>query len=397
MTLLPKEDDLVSVGQSPAHHWGDLRVIWLFLGLTVAFWRHGLVPGLPTEILLLAVWIGVAAFVRPTLSTPKLAWFALTYAALVLYVVVLSMSLGQPFEQRSVRFVLLFLVAIAIVQGRMHWRSVVAGGALSLAFINAPGYYLGVAPDEYPPYLTGWLGDKNVAGLYYAVFALLGMGLFQKAWQRTVYFTLFLVFVWLTGSRTALAAAALGMAWWLLRNRLGIVTRLLGVAVSVWLLNLIKERFSQVGVFANREGTDWFREVVQSATQTVVEHTAWYGRGLNTAHVVLPNGHMMYFHDSYAALYVEGGVFMLTAILVIFVVMGLGIFDTRRASGALRGAEGAVVVLLVCARELGEVYFTSVAFLALAVALHERWALVDEPCTEVVPLDRVDGHEVRSG
>lgn len=357
-----------------------LRVPSFLVGMTMPFWRAAVVPGLPGEVAVFGLTIVVASFVRPTRRNAALPWVALLLGAMVAFVVAVSLMMGQPWLQRSVRITLLFLFAWTVAVGRVHWKSVVAGGVVGLVLINAPAFYLGLTPNEYPPYLTGWLVDKNVAGMYYAALGVLGLALFRVRWHQLAFFLGMFALCWLTGSRTSLAGAVAGLVWWLLRDRLGLLARLGGVGLGIWALTFFEDRFSQVGAFADREGTDLLREAVHAAEQAKVARTAWYGRGFNTAWVDVRGVLRMWFHDSYAALRVEGGLPMLIIVLVVFVGVALGLLSTRRRVGPdLRAAEAALIVVLVCAWQLGEVFFSSLAFFILGVALYERYGVSAVP------------------
>ena len=376
-----RSTNVEGVGSEPASSTGGVSSgsTWLsgpalLVGLSMPFWRYALVPGVPIEIAVFGLMVAVGAFVRPTVRNPVVPWVALAFFTMLTSVIAVSVLMGQPWLQRSVRLALLFIVAAVVAQGRVRWKSILLGGVLSLTFLNAPAFYLGLTPNNYPPFLTGWLGDKNVAGLYYAVMAVFGLSLFRRGWQQAAYFATMFALLWLTGSRTGLAAAVLGLGWWLLRNRVGLMTRLALFGLGAWALQWFEGRYSQVGVFADREGTDLLRSSIHTAEQIKLSGTAWYGRGLNTAVVDLPGFHRMFFHDSYAALQVEGGIPMLVVVLGLYVVLGLGLGSRRRTVGSdLRAAEGAVIALLVCAWQLGEVFLTSIGFFLLGVALLQRF------------------------
>ncbi|MBS1905445.1 MAG: zinc ABC transporter permease [Actinobacteria bacterium] len=349
------------------------------IGLTVGFWRYPVVGGIPGEILMMLVVVGIGVFVRPRVTSPNLFWIGLAYVGMIAGTVVVSFSAGESWLQRAFRLLLLMAFAITIAGGRLDWRSLITGAFFGLA-VNAGAYYLHLTPDNYPPYLTGWLGDKNVAGLYYAAFGMLALGLAQRIRTKIGITVAFFGLIWLTGSRTSLAAFVAALIWWALRNRFGRLVRVLAFAGGVQLLVWFEAEFSQVGPFADREGTDLLRGTIHAAEAAKVELTPWYGQGLNTAWVDIPNHPHMWFHDSYAALLVEGGWPMATTMLFLVGIVGLGLFSGRRhVSSGLRAAEGALIVVLVAAWQLGEVFFTSVAFLALGIAWYERFG---------VPLDR---------
>ncbi len=81
----------------------------------------------------------------------------------------------------------------------------------------------------------------------------------------------------------------------------------------------------------------------------------------------------MWFHDSYASLRVEGGVPMLITMLVLVVVVALGLLSRKKTVNKnLLAAEAGIIVILVCAWKLGEVFFTAPTFLLLGAAIYER-------------------------
>lgn len=376
---------LPATSVASAHRWRDVRVFELLLGLSVPMWRYSFVPGVPTEVIVLITAVGAGLFVRARVVSRHLIWFALVFAVLLFSTVVRTIAVEEPWQQRTFRIVLLFAFAAMIATGRLHWPSIVVGAAIGL-LLNAGAYYLRLTPDHYPPYLSGWLMDKNVAGLYYGVIGLLALSLLRRPWLQGLFAASVLGLLWLTGSRTSLAAFVAGLLWWLIRNRFPLLARLVTFVVGVQLLVWFEAEFSRVGPFADRSGTDLLRDRIHAAEAEKVAETPGLGQGLNSAWVDIQNFSHMWFHDSYAALFVEGGYPMLWGMLFLVVVTGLGLFSLRRTVGpGLRAAEGALIVVLVCAWQLGEVFFTSIAFLALGIAWYERFAM---------PLDRGEADPV---
>ena len=352
--------------------WRDVRLYEFLLGLTVPFWRFP-IAGIPGEVIMMAVVIGFGIFTRARVGSSTSAWLGVLFMGMLASAIVVSLLNDEPWVQRSVRLALLVLFALTVAGGRIDWRSLLVGAAFGLAF-NAAAFYLRLAPDDYPPYLTGWLLDKNVAGLYYAVFGLLVLSLVRRWWTRSILVAAFFGLLWLTGSRTSLAGFVAALIWWSLRNRLNLFWRLVAFLSGIQLLNWFETQFSQVGAFADREGTDLLRNTIHAAEAVKVEATPWFGQGLNTAWVNIRNHPHMWFHDSYAALIVEGGYPMLLIVLFLVGITGLGLLSGRRkVSVGLRAAEGALIVVLVAAWQLGEVFFTSVAFLAIGIAWQERF------------------------
>lgn len=366
---------LSTTSVAPAHRWRDVRVFELLLGLSVPLWRYSFVPGVPTEVIVLITAVGAGLFVRARVVARHLIWFALVFAALLFSTVVRTIAVEEPWQQRTFRIVLLFMFAAMIATGRLHWPSIVVGAAIGL-LLNAGAYYLRLTPDHYPPYLSGWLMDKNVAGLYYGVIGLLALSLLRRPWLQLLFAALFFGLLWLTGSRTSMAGYALALLWWFLRNRVPLWGRLIAFAAGIQVLVWFESEFSRVGPFVDRSGTDLLRSTIHAAEAEKVAGTPWLGQGLNSAWVEIRNFSHMWFHDSYAALFVEGGYPMLVGMLFLVVVTGLGLLSTRRMIGAgLRAAEGALIVVLICAWQLGEVFFTSIAFLALGIAWYERFGV----------------------
>ncbi len=351
----------------------EIRLPELLLGLSLPWWRVQALPGMPAEIAFMAITIAICAFVRPRRSIRGGSWIALAYFAMLAQVIVVSLYFGQEWTTRSFRLLLLFLFAMAIAEGRLHWKSVLAGATFGLLFLNLPAYYMGLTPDKYPPYLTGFLVDKNVAGMYYAVFAVLGLSSFKSKLSQALFFCAMFGAVFLTGSRTSISAAAVGLAWWLIRNRVGLTFRLTFFGFAIFLLKYVEEHFSQIGMFADRDGSDWLRDQIGIATQAKLDVTPWFGQGLNTAWVSVTRFPHMWFHDSYASLRVEGGVPMLITMLVLVVVVALGLLSRKKTVNKnLLAAEAGIIVILVCAWKLGEVFFTAPTFLLLGAAIYER-------------------------
>ena len=182
----------------------------------------------------------------------------------------------------------------------------------------------------------------------------------------------------LTGSRTSMSGFLAGLVWFWARNRVVMPARVLLAAGLIAALAFAEENLARVGIFADRSGTDFFRARIGAATDLKVEQTPWYGRGLTEAWVQLGQLERFWFHDSYAALYVEGGLVLLSFVLIVWVVVAGGLFSTAKLTDEARAAEAALVVLLVCAWQLGEVFFTSCALITLGLALRARFS---EPMT----------------
>ncbi|QMU97384.1 zinc ABC transporter permease [Microbacterium esteraromaticum] len=361
-----------------AFRFGDVKLFELLIGASIAFWRYP-IGGIPGEILVICAVITVGMFRRAKgTSGNTLLVLGALYFAMIAFVVAVSILEGASWQQRTLRLALLALFALTIAGGRLDWRSIVVGAAVGLA-INVGAFYAGLTPNKYPPFLTGWLMDKNVAGLYYATVGMLLLGVVRRYLLIVIVLATAFAFLWLTGSRTSLAAFVLAIGWWLMRNRAPLLLRLGAFLIGVRLLEWFEETFSQTGAFADREGTDILRESIHAAERAKVTLTPWHGQGLNSAWVDIPNFPHMWFHDSYASLFVEGGYPMLWTMLALVGIAGLGLLSRRRVvSDGLRAAEGALIVALVAAWQLGEVFFTAAVFFALGIAWYERFTAPTE-------------------
>lgn len=345
------------------------------------FDRTAVASSVPGGVALASTLLLLAAFRRPThrltISTPLLV----TFVSLLAFLAIESQYNGVSFTQRLLRISLLFALTMALAQGRFHIPSAITGIAFTAVCVNAPAFYLGLTPNQYPPFLTGWWGDKNVAGMWYAAIALLSLGLMERRSTKLLWLSVCATLIYLTGSRTSIAALSVAVVWYLLRNRLSVLGRLGLAGVLLWSLSTVEENFARIGAFADRVGTDWFRQMIDLATAEKLERTPWYGLGLTTATAQLSDHRVEFFHDSYAALYVEGGIVLTAVILVIYLITAIGLLSPKRRVPQLTlAAEAATITIMVCAWKLGEVFFTSIAAITLGIALAARYgAPLDEP------------------
>lgn len=381
----PGQGILGRVREGTAEVASRVRVFEFLVGVGFVFSRYTLGGRLPVEILLVILLLGIAAFRRPTIDVSRVqTWVVMLMAAMLIWVVAVSHYTGQPWTQRGFRFLLLFLLALCLAQGRIHWKSIVAGAAAGLIVINAPSWFLGVGVGNYQGFLTGWLGDKNVSGMFYAVFAVVGLCLFTLTWQKVVYFMVMFGLLWLTGSRTSIAGCLLALVWWFLRPRAHLWLRLVTAGIGVWVLVTVENRFSRVGEFSDRTGTDWYRHRIDLATTAKLAETPWYGQGLNTGWVTLSSTRQALFHNSYALLRVEGGWPLVVAMLVLVVVVALGLFGiNKEVSDDQRAVEAGLAVVLVCAWKLGEVFFTLPCLFLVGAAIALRYG---KPVAAPVPV-----------
>ncbi len=316
--------------------------------------------------------VALASLRPPTWGPAMPRWLLPAAAALIAYVVGLSMLTPDGslygWQQRALRLLLVVLFLYSMVSGRLHYPSLVRGLAVGLLG-NAVLFYAGLAPANYGAYLSGFLLDKNVAGLAYAVVGLLTAGLVPTRTRRVLVLLATSAAVWGTGSRTSLAALGCALIWLWLRPRLGPWGRLLLAGALAVLVRLLEVDFAQVGVFAERVGSDELRARIDAASQLKLAVTPWYGSGLGSAWVPL-QGDVFFFHSSYWSALVEGGWVLLLAYVGAHVWFGIG--PTRKGPPIApwaTAAEAANVAVLVCALRLGEVFGTTAAVVALGAGL----------------------------
>lgn len=267
---------------------------------------------------------------------------------------------------RLLRLVAVTILVFVLASGRIDLRSAVAGVAL-VCVVNVPLFYAGVVQDSYGGYLTGLIGDKNFAGLTYAVVGLLCVALVRRLPLKVLVLCAFAGPLWLTGSRTSLAGYALGAVWLVLGPRLPLLGKLVLGALSYVAVRLTAEDFSQIGVFSDRAGSDLLRARIDAASEIKVHEAGFFGDGLGSAFVVIEPDRW-FFHNSYWTALVEGGWPWLGAILILTVVALL--HPLRPRTGAPLGiAMGLGVVLLVTGERMGEVFYTLPWALAVAYGL----------------------------
>lgn len=352
----------------------SFRPLDAFLFALFIFDRFLLPIGVAGGVVLGVVLVGIGAFRKPAYRVRGWGLIALALAMLLAYLALGSAYNGVDFGQRLLRISILFALILTLAAGKYHFPSALTGLIIGAVLINAPAYYLGLTSDNYAPYLTGWFGDKNVAGMWYAVVAALGLYKFRTGGKQLAWLVVAGGLIFLTGSRTSIAALLVALVWFFIRERASLALRLGVGGLLLTALNFAEENLARIGIFEDREGSDWLRSRISDAVWEKASNTPWHGMGLSTADV--PVGpRFWFFHNSYMALFVEGGYLLAVVIVLIFAVVGGGLLSsTMKVSLDVRVAETATVVILVCAWQLGEVFFTSAAALVLGYALWARFA-----------------------
>lgn len=367
--------------------FGATRLSDFFLGalVLVAIAVPG-VEALPVGVFAMLILLFLAFTRRPTRTFRAIPWvpplMVLTLAWLVVVTYFSPEVSPFPWTTRVLRLALVGVFTLFIASGRIDAASVVRGAVMGL-LVNAVLFFAGIAPRNYGSSLSGYLLDKNVAGFAYACVAILAFGVSRADWQRWGSLLVFSGLVWTTGSRTALAGLALGMIWYFLRPRTPAYARWGFLGTLYLLLSYVESRYSQVGVFADRVGSDQLRALIDEAARIKWAESPWYGRGIAQAY--LPIGDQTYlFHNSYLARLVEGGWPYLIVLLVLHLILGVAVFHKNPpASSLFASAEAANVTVLVCASRLGEVFSTTTAALVLGISIASY--VVAETVTEPEP------------
>lgn len=329
------------------------------------------IPGVPFPLPLsdtaMLAFVGWASFRRPRYQDNRIAWFAVICFLTLAYLIGVSYIQDIDFVRRALRIAALICFAILIAQGRIHLRSLMAG-LLTALTINVPLFYLGIAPDEYGGVLTGFLIDKNVAGLYYSVFALFLIGVMPAKRIRLLVIFMGLLFVFLTGSRTSTAGYIFGLMWLFGTASMPLLLRFGAAGGVVWLFSYLEENFARVGPFESRLGSDQLRERIDAATEAKAALTPWYGQGLGEATVYM-EGADWFFHNAYVGLYVEGGYPLL--IIMLALVLWI-VFLSRRThlrTFQRRSLEACGFAMVLSADRLGEVFISIPGFFLFGYGL----------------------------
>lgn len=340
----------------------------LFGALTMFRTLPGFPGGVPANDVFGIIFIGVLMTRRPTRTLGKAELLPGLCLLLGVYLVLVSMANDVPWLRRLVHLTVIASLAFLVGQGRASIPSLLRGACTALV-LNAVLFYAGLAPDSYGGVLTGYLADKNLAALVIGLIGTITAGFVRRSYVLPI-MALTSGGVWLTGSRTTLAALLVAWLWVLLRPKMTFLSfRLAFGAAAIGLVTTLENSFSQVGVFANRAGSDLLRERINEAVASKLSTTPWYGGGLGTATVEVQDS-TWFFHNSYNGLQQEGGWPFL--IVIVAVVVWLGLRPARRQIDDLGElfVEAGTIVLLICAWKLGEVFLATTTYVLLGSALY---------------------------
>ncbi|WP_138774500.1 ABC transporter permease [Brachybacterium timonense] len=339
---------------------------------------HSVLPipsiGFPIANLLMVAAVGLALLRRPTHSLERVEWIIPVMVLGLFYVCALSMfaeptEFAADWQGRALRIAVTFVFALVIGSGRICLRSGLLGYTAAL-ILNVPLFLAGLLPAPYGQYLTGFIGDKNVAGMVYCIVGLLVLAVVQRRWPQIALVVFFTSALWLTGSRTSLAAFGAGLVWILISPRLPVLGKWLLGAGIYFVVELLSEDYSRIGTFSDREGSDLLRSRIDAAAEIRVREAGFFGEGLGEAYVVFPDDPLKswFFHNSYWSALVEGGWPWLMVALLLTVLVALRPFSQQLSREEMI-TQAAGIALLVCATRLGEVFFTISWALVLGAAI----------------------------
>lgn len=328
------------------------------------------IPVLPIPVplaeLAAVALVAIGLFRTPSRALTRYRWYVPFWVILLTYLVLESWINEVDWMRRSVRLVVMVTLSLQLATGRLDVRSGLPGLLVGLA-VNVALFYLRLAPDSYNGLLTGFLGDKNVAGLFYALVPLLALPLARRPVSRFALMAFAGVTVFLTGSRTSIAALAAASLWVLVGRRLPLILHLPMFVALYGGVQYLEANFAHAWIYSDRTGTDLLRSRIEEASWQKAESAPPYGLGLGEATVQL-EGRSWFFHNSFLGLYVEGGWFLLFAVTGLIVVVALPLFmgPSGRPPAAL---EAASIVLLFCGAKLGEVLLALPAFLLMGCVM----------------------------
>ncbi len=351
--------------------------------------------GLPINQLMIIIIVLYGLTRKPVYSLNPLNGLIALFIIMLLYVALVSYNavpteLASDWTRRLLRLVATTGLIFVLASGQIHFKSAIYGYATAIV-LNVPLYYAGIAPDNYPGYLTGYLVDKNVAGMVYCLFGILMIAMVKSKIHKVGFFVLFAGLLWLTGSRTSLGAFAMAFVWVLLAPKLPFIGRaILGYGIY-WGIQLLNDDFAQAGAFADRVGSDLLRERIDTVAWARVQETPFFGQGLGEAYVYFDEQQRtFFFHNSYWSAFVEGGWPWAIFVVAVTVFVMVRPFSQREKWTPQQiVAQGVGIALLICAWRLGEVLFTFYWAICMGFAL--RTVLIERQVDkESLRLQEVD-------
>lgn len=350
------------------------------------------VPGLP-EFLpfsdICAILLLLIASTRdPRRRLGKLSWIVPTALLLLTFLILASVANDlQTFQwsKRAFRISLTFGLAILVAEERIDIWSGLRWSLFGI-FANGALFYAHLAPDDNAGLLTGYLGEKNRAGLMLGVNGMLALYTLKRSNVGILAWIALASMVWLTGSRTTMVAFTFGSLWVLLRPHMNMLwlratVFSLGFASIPWL----QDQFEHAGEFADRVGTDRLRTTIDQAASAKTQAAPWYGDGLGEADVYIDKAHWL-FHNAYLGLRVEGGWIFFFSVLAFIILLGLRPLRPSIRSREELFIEGAIIAELICAWRLGEV-FLSTSMFPLYGLMIQQFLLLEDPESKTIRAD----------
>lgn len=323
-----------------------LLAIWIPVrGFETIFPALGEWPVNSVAILLLGA-VGVVAAARWQVKQPVVV---LAGVLLPIWLVTSTWLLhGDPAFRRSMNIIALLVGAAAIATGRIHLRSLIRGLTVGLVLALVVSAARAVTRDER---LSGLLGDPNQAGFIAVTMGLIAMQGARRTPDKAFLLIVTGASVMLTVSRTSMFAMLVGVLWAVVGYRLPrwLAAGFLIVAVPLYtaLVNLVNTQ----SWFVEREGSDALRVRLAAAERAAVADAGWTGQGLGTTVVDLGDV-TLFFHNSYRAMYQEGGLIALGLLVILLAglfVMGGRLPPQRRCSWA----EAAIIAAAICSFNIG--------------------------------------------
>lgn len=325
--------------------------------------------GLPLSTMAAGLLVFLAAFRRPTAPgrTPRVA--GLAFVALVLWMVGASSVLHGLEVRRAGNLLVLMALAWVLSQGRIHLPSFVAG--LMLGWSGGILHAV-LTRDEstYDGRITGYLGDPNGAG-----FVIVTIGCLLIAYARGSGRTWWPIWavtgvaVLLTVSRTSLFAFLAATLWALVGPRLGRWGSVVAIVVAWPAYQMLVGMARDSGFFAERAGSDDLRQRLAVIEGVMADQAGLMGLGLGTAKAVVDRA-PLWFHNSYQALRVEGGLVAITLLGLCLLAL---FWSIHQVPAERRNAwyESAILAGLICSLNIG-FSLTSVS-MAVAVGMYAHY------------------------
>lgn len=255
---------------------------------------------------------------------------------------------GDDAVRRPGSIIALMLGGMAIATGRIHLRSLIRGLTVGLILAAIASAVLALSRGER---LGGLLGDANQAGFVIVTVGLLALQGSRRLAYRIPLFLALSAALILTLSRTSMFALLIGVLWALFGNRLPRWLGAIGLALAVPVYQWLGNAMDAGGWFSDREGSDELRVRLAIVEQQLVDEAGWLGKGLGTA-IADMDGITLFFHNSYRAMQIEGGIVAL--VLLIAFLVGLYLMGGQLAPKERPGwAEGAVIAACICSFNIG--------------------------------------------